>query len=236
MENIGSTRAIERTNDLRDGAPPPVMISDDRFAKRRDIVAQRRQCVKFRRDVIKHFCLDRSSSVQPVADRLGCRYVLAIHRARRDRTENACGALGDLSVGSEQPRCFLAGRNATTQRCQHDLGIPGIEARLRVMLASVARTFHVGLLADCFFDPATALCLKRVTTPDPRQPLTALCEPTRCPNACITARHRPAWERAADDARAHLRERRMSDLQRRALEGELDRLTAVIAGIDPPAP
>src|SRR3546814_3946765 len=28
-------------------------------------------------------------------------------------------------------------------------------ARLRVMLASVARTFHVGPLADCFFDPAT---------------------------------------------------------------------------------
>ncbi|MDK2770498.1 MAG: integrase, partial [Sphingomonas sp.] len=42
-------------------------------------------------------------------------------------------------------------------------------ARLRVMLASVARTFHVGPLADCFFDPATALCLKRVTTPDPAQ-------------------------------------------------------------------
>jgi hypothetical protein len=109
-------------------------------------------------------------------------------------------------------------------------------ARLRVMLASVARTFHVGPLADCFFDPATALCLKRVTTPDPVQPLTALCEPTRCPNACITTRHRPAWERAAADARAHLRERRISDLQRQALQRELDRLTAVIARIDPPAP
>ncbi|WP_339472370.1 hypothetical protein, partial [Pseudomonas sp. EL_65y_Pfl1_R83] len=78
--------------------------------------------------------------------------------------------------------------------------------------------------------------LKRVTTPDPAQPLTALCEPTRCPNACITARHRPAWERAAADARAHLRERRISDLQRQALQRELDRLTTVIAGIDPPAP
>ena len=109
-------------------------------------------------------------------------------------------------------------------------------ARLRVMLTSVARTFHVGPLADCFFDPATALCLKRVTTPDPAQPLTALCEPTRCPNACITARHRPAWERAAADARAHLRERRISDLQRQALQRELDRLSVVIAGIDPPAP
>ncbi|MCK9549535.1 integrase [Aquamicrobium sp.] len=109
-------------------------------------------------------------------------------------------------------------------------------ARLRVMLASVARTLHVGQLADCFFDPATALCLRRVTAPDPRQPLTALCEPTRCPNACITERHRPVWERAAADAKAHLRERRISDLQRQALESELDRLTTVIAGIDPPAP
>ena len=109
-------------------------------------------------------------------------------------------------------------------------------ARLRVMLASVARTFHVGPLADCFFDPATALCLKRVTSTNPAQPLTTLCEPTRCPNACITARHRPAWERAAADAKTHLRERRISDLQRHALQRELDRLTAVIAGIDPPAP
>src|SRR3546814_2585569 len=92
-------------------------------------------------------------------------------------------------------------------------------------------TFHVGPLADCFFDPATALCLKRVTTPDPAGPLTALCEPTRCPNACITARHRPAWERAAADARAQLRERRISDLQRQALQRELDRMSVVIAGI-----
>lgn len=109
-------------------------------------------------------------------------------------------------------------------------------ARLRVMLGSVARTLYVGQLADCFFDPATALCLKRVTTHDSGQPLTALCEPTRCPNACITERHMPAWERAAADTRAHLRERRISDLQRQALQGELDRLNKVIAGLDLPAP
>src|SRR3546814_17049047 len=84
------------------------------------------------------------------------------------------------------------------------------------LTSSDLRPFHVGPCADCFFDPATPLSLKRGTTPDPAQPLTALCEPTRCPNACITARHRPAWERAAADARAHLRERRISDLQRQA--------------------
>lgn len=38
-------------------------------------------------------------------------------------------------------------------------------ARLRVMLTSVARSLHVRSLAHCFFDPATALCLKLVTPP-----------------------------------------------------------------------
>ncbi|WP_414886676.1 MULTISPECIES: integrase [unclassified Sphingomonas] len=107
--------------------------------------------------------------------------------------------------------------------------------RLRVMLASLARTLHVGVLADCFFDPATALCLKRVTDTDAKQPLTALCQPTRCPNACITARHRPAWQRSADDARTLLKERRLSDIQRTALTTELHRLSKVIDAIDPVA-
>jgi hypothetical protein len=121
-----------------------------------------------------------------------------------------------------------------------DLGpLPAMIAdrgRLRVMLASLARTLHVGVLADCFFDPATALCLKRVTGADAQQPMTALCQPTRCPNACITARHRPAWERSAEEAKILLRERRLSDLQRAALMAELHRLTTVIEAIDPAPP
>lgn len=39
--------------------------------------------------------------------------------------------------------------------------IPGMITdleRLRTLLASLARTLHVGVLADCFFDPSTALC------------------------------------------------------------------------------
>src|SRR5271169_1846851 len=36
-------------------------------------------------------------------------------------------------------------------------------ARLRTMLASLARTLHVGVLADCFFDPGAALCLKQMS-------------------------------------------------------------------------
>ncbi|MCB1462400.1 MAG: integrase [Sphingomonas sp.] len=103
-------------------------------------------------------------------------------------------------------------------------------ARLRTMLASLARTLHVGVLADCFFDPGTAMCLKQATNVDNKMPLTALCQPTRCPNACITARHRPAWKRMADDTRSLLREKRLSKLQREVLRSELGRIQAVLEG------
>lgn len=105
-------------------------------------------------------------------------------------------------------------------------------ARLRTMLASLARTLHVGVLADCFFDPGTALCLKQATNADNKTPLTALCQPTRCPNACITARHRPVWARSADEGRAVLKEKRLSSLQRSALQQDLARIEAVLDDID----
>lgn len=104
-------------------------------------------------------------------------------------------------------------------------------ARLRTMLASLARTLHVGVLADCFFDPGTALCLKQATGVDSKMPLTALCQPTRCPNACITSRHRPAWARSADDARALLKEKRLSPLQRTTLKQDLERIEGILDSI-----
>jgi hypothetical protein len=71
-------------------------------------------------------------------------------------------------------------------------------ARLCTMLASLARTLHVSVLADCFFDPGSAMCLKQATNVDSKLPLTALCQPTRCPNACITARH---WDNGLERLR-----------------------------------
>jgi hypothetical protein len=101
------------------------------------------------------------------------------------------------------------------------------------MLASTARTLHPGILANCFFDPSTALCLRSAEAGERSGPMISLCQPTRCPNACITARHRPAWTRAAQDARAFLAEKRLGPLQRTALERELGRLNAVLEAIDP---
>jgi hypothetical protein len=104
--------------------------------------------------------------------------------------------------------------------------------RLRVLLADTARTLHVGVLADCFFDPATAVCLRRATASDRTAPMISLCEPTRCPNACVTRRHRPAWERTADDTRALLKEKRLSGLQRTALTQELHRIETILAAVE----
>ncbi|WP_234879223.1 hypothetical protein [Sinorhizobium americanum] len=80
---------------------------------------------------------------------------------------------------------------------------------------------HVGVLADCFFDPGTAACLKQAT--EAKGPLTALCQPTLCPNACIKPRHRPAWARSAQEIKSLLKEKRLSELQRNILLEELER-------------
>lgn len=112
--------------------------------------------------------------------------------------------------------------------------LPGMIAdrgRLRVLLADTARTLHVGVLADCFFDPATAVCLRHAAGSQ-SAPMISLCEPSRCPNACITARHRPAWAGAAENARGVLKEKRLSELQRLAIEHDLQRIEKVLSDID----
>lgn len=102
-------------------------------------------------------------------------------------------------------------------------------ARLRVLLADTASTLHVGVLADCFFDPATAVCLRHVSSGDQTAPMISLCEPTRCPNACITARHRPAWAGAAENARTILKEKRLTELQRLAVGEDLRRIEKILS-------
>ena len=158
-------------------------------------------------------------------------------------SQRALGQLDDLLVYFDERQTGSTLSGPAAPRISKALDAAGAEldplpvmiadrARLRTMLASLARTLHVGVLADCFFDPGIALCLKQATNADNKTPLTALCQPTRCPNACITARHRPAWVRSADEARAVLKEKRLSSLQRSALQQDLARIEAVLHDID----
>jgi len=99
-------------------------------------------------------------------------------------------------------------------------------ARIRAMLAHVAKTLFVGVLNDCFFEPATALCLNGKT--EAAAPAMAQCRPDRCPNSCITNRHRPMWKRAIADGEALLRTKRLSQLQRTAIDADIQRYRRAI--------
>jgi hypothetical protein len=99
-------------------------------------------------------------------------------------------------------------------------------ARVRAMLAHVAKKLFVGVMNDCFFDPATALCLKGRT--QAAVPAVAQCRPDRCPNSCIASHHRPLWAKAIADGEALLRTRRLSPLQQEAIEVDLKRYRNVL--------
>lgn len=101
--------------------------------------------------------------------------------------------------------------------------------RLRAMLAHLGRTLHVGLLADCFFDPDTALYLDREGAPPDRSaPALSHCQPDRCPNACLTRRHLAPWQMSIADGEEMLRAKRLSSLQRQIITDDNERKRQLI--------
>ncbi|MBL8537049.1 MAG: integrase [Hyphomonadaceae bacterium] len=157
--------------------------------------------------------------------------------------ERALGQLDDIMTYFDAHQDGLSLSGPASSRVKRSLDsaaaelspLPGAvadRARLRTLLKDLARTLHVGPLADCFFDPAHALCLKRATDAERDAPAIALCEPTRCPNACFTARHRPVWAKARDDAKLLLKEKRLSRAQRTILKADIARYEHVIAAVD----
>jgi len=118
-------------------------------------------------------------------------------------------------------------------RIRDELGdLPGriVDAqRLRSMLGHLGRTLHVGLLADCFFDPDTALCLDRGNTTDRSAPALSHCRPDRCPNACVTRRHLAHWQASIAEGEHLLQDRRLSSLQRQVLTKDNERKRRLIA-------
>jgi len=118
-------------------------------------------------------------------------------------------------------------------RVRDELGdLPGRvvdPVRLRMMLRHLGRTLHAGFLNDCFFDPASALCLPRTPAHERRAPVLSRCSPDRCPNSCVTSRHLPPWQASIADADELLRDPRLSAPQRAALLAEQTRKQRLIA-------
>ena len=118
-------------------------------------------------------------------------------------------------------------------RVQDELGdLPGRimdRKRLRTMLAHLGRTLHVGFLNDCLFDAATALCLSGSPDSEQTAPVLSRCSPDRCPNACLTARHREPWQASIAEGEGLLAVGRLSPLQREAIARDNERKRRLIA-------
>jgi hypothetical protein len=56
----------------------------------------------------------------------------------------------------------------------------------------------------------------------------AQCRPDRCPNSCITGRHRPLWAKAITDGEELLKTRRLSPLQREAIDADITKYRKAI--------
>lgn len=153
--------------------------------------------------------------------------------------EHHLGQLDDIVAHYEaaQRGERLAGLGAS--RVTHEIGrvaqeigpLPGVIAdgkRVKAMLAHLAHTLHVGYLNDCFFEPATALCLGRSTASE-SQPILSNCAPDRCPNSCIARRHLPPWQAAIAHAEAMLEEKLLSSVQRTAIRQDRERMRRLIA-------
>jgi hypothetical protein len=125
--------------------------------------------------------------------------------------------------------------DAEFSRIRADLAdLPGTiasPARLRTMLQHLSITLHPGVLGDCFFQPATAACLKRAAPAGTGRPLPMLNSCLSCPNARRTPAHQPRLQQARDQARQALEEtagRPLPPLQRAALNDHLNQLDQLI--------
>lgn len=109
--------------------------------------------------------------------------------------------------------------------------LPGIVAdskRVKAMLGHLARSLHVGILNDCFFERTSALCLAASKDPSD-QPRLSVCAPDRCPNSCIARSHLPAWQGAIARADVVLGDKRLSKLQRDVIRQDRDRMRKLIS-------
>jgi hypothetical protein len=83
--------------------------------------------------------------------------------------------------------------DAEFDRIRREIGdLPGVVAdplRLRALLRHLTKTLHPGVLNDCFFNPDTAVCVKRAKVIGRPVPQHNMC--LRCPNARRSSIHRP---------------------------------------------
>lgn len=110
-------------------------------------------------------------------------------------------------------------------------------SRVRAMLSNAARTYYPGILNDCYFDAATALCIRHRGSSDqsPAQPVMNHCQPALCRNSCVTEKHVPAITSVIRGNRELLTVQKLSPPQRTALQQNISDMESMIAPLGGPA-
>jgi hypothetical protein len=147
----------------------------------------------------------------------------------------------DFNDGARAGGGASARINDEFARIRRELGdLPGVvsdEPRLRTMLKHLTTTLHPGVLNDCFFNPETAICIKKAAATTGR-PLPQHNSCLRCPNARRSTVHLPRLTAARDQALAfhaehHARDLAMPPLQHQAITTYLAELDHAITEVQP---
>ncbi|MCR8574284.1 hypothetical protein [Streptomyces sp. Isolate_219] len=115
-------------------------------------------------------------------------YVEDLYRSWDDDQPSTGGAAGRINAEFERIRRELGDLS----------GAVADERRLRTMLSHLAKTLHPGVLNDCFFQAATAVCVKRAKIVGRPVPQHNMC--LKCPNARRSTVHLPRLITARDQA------------------------------------
>lgn len=106
-----------------------------------------------------------------------------------------------LRLGFNLEPCLMCIGAAMALRVDELGDLPGVVTdgpRLRTMLRHLTKTLHPGVLNDCFFNAATAVCVKRVTTIGRALRRHKMC--LTCSNARRSSIHLPRLQAARDQA------------------------------------
>lgn len=104
------------------------------------------------------------------------------------------------------------------------------ERRREKMLEHLRVRLHPGLMADCFFEPKDAACLRHLDEKDRKEPVAGICDPN-CRNACWLKKHLAVWEGALTDVQRLSARNRISPIQRQILRGRATHYKDVIQSI-----
>lgn len=79
------------------------------------------------------------------------------------------------------------------------------------------------------FDPQKALC---ILNQHQKQPITDMCNPKECQNACIEKKHKPLWLDRIDEIDGLLKTKGMNEYQTKVLIDERNNILFAINQID----